>query len=61
VNSAASRLVFDCVEYEKDKPIKKILKYNVGSLSPIPASVLKNTEPKEKLELQHFSERLQEE
>lgn len=54
VDDIISKLVFDFVEYEKEMPRKKRIKYSVGSLSPVAANTLK-TEPKEKLELQHIS------
>uniref|UniRef100_G1RYG1 Protein DBF4 homolog A n=2 Tax=Nomascus leucogenys TaxID=61853 RepID=G1RYG1_NOMLE len=57
VDDIVSKLVFDFVEYEKDTPKKKRIKYSVGSLSPISASVLKKTEQKEKVELQHISQK----
>ncbi|XP_047417487.1 protein DBF4 homolog A isoform X2 [Sciurus carolinensis] len=56
VDDIVSKLVFDFVEYERDTPKKKRIKYSVGSLSPVSANVLKKTEPKEKLELQHISQ-----
>ncbi|XP_053464990.1 protein DBF4 homolog A isoform X1 [Nycticebus coucang] len=57
VDDIVSKLVFDFVEYERDTPEKKRIKYSVGSLSPISASVLKKTEPKEKLELKYVSQK----
>ncbi|PNJ70199.1 DBF4 isoform 1 [Pongo abelii] len=57
VDDIVSKLVFDFVEYEKDTPKKKRIKYSVGSLSPVSASVLKKTEQKEKVELQHISQK----
>ncbi|XP_057589338.1 protein DBF4 homolog A isoform X2 [Hippopotamus amphibius kiboko] len=57
VDDIVSKLVFDFVEYEKDTPKKKRIKYSVGSFSPITANVLRKSEPKEKLELQHTSEK----
>nr|XP_058930136.1 protein DBF4 homolog A isoform X3 [Kogia breviceps] len=56
VDDIVSKLVFDFVEYERDMP-KKRIKYSVGSLSPITANVLKKSEPKEKMELQHTSQK----
>nr|XP_021482310.1 protein DBF4 homolog A [Meriones unguiculatus] len=52
VDDIISKLVFDFVEYERDTPKKKRIRYSVRSLSPVPANVLKNTEAKEKLPLQ---------
>ncbi|XP_029784312.1 protein DBF4 homolog A isoform X2 [Suricata suricatta] len=57
VDDIVSKLIFDFVEYERDMPKKKRIKYSIGSLSPITASVLKRSEPKEKLELQHTSQK----
>lgn len=57
VDDIVSKLVFDFVEYERDMPKKKRIKYSVGSLSPITANVLKKSQPKEKLELQHISQK----
>uniref|UniRef100_A0A452USE3 Protein DBF4 homolog A n=1 Tax=Ursus maritimus TaxID=29073 RepID=A0A452USE3_URSMA len=57
VDDIVSKLIFDFVEYERDMPKKKRIKYSIGSLSPITASVLKKSEPKEKLELQHISQK----
>ncbi|XP_037597263.1 protein DBF4 homolog A isoform X5 [Cebus imitator] len=54
VDDIVSKLVFDFVEYEKDTPKKKRIKYSVGSLS---ANALKKTEQKEKVELQHTSQK----
>ncbi|XP_032108905.1 protein DBF4 homolog A isoform X2 [Sapajus apella] len=54
VDDIVSKLVFDFVEYEKDTPKKKRIKYSVGSLS---ANALKKTEHKEKVELQHTSQK----
>ncbi|KAF7470775.1 Hypothetical predicted protein [Marmota monax] len=56
VDDIVSKLVFDFVEYERDTPKKKRIKYSVGSLSPVSVNVLKKSEPKEKLELQHISQ-----
>ncbi|XP_042821604.1 protein DBF4 homolog A isoform X2 [Panthera tigris] len=55
VDDIVSKLIFDFVEYERDMPRNKRIKYSIGSLSPITTSVLKRSEPKEKLELQHTS------
>ncbi|XP_060052256.1 protein DBF4 homolog A isoform X2 [Erinaceus europaeus] len=53
VDDIISKLVFDFVEYEKEMPKKKRIKYSVGSLSPVATNYLnQKTEPKEKLELQ---------
>ncbi|XP_055974266.1 protein DBF4 homolog A isoform X2 [Sorex fumeus] len=57
VDDIVSKLVFDFVEYERDMPKKKRIKYSAGSLSSVTANVLKKTEPKEKLELQHISQK----
>ncbi|XP_062955513.1 protein DBF4 homolog A isoform X2 [Cynocephalus volans] len=57
VDDIVSKLVFDFVEYERDTPKKKRIKYSVGSLSPISTNVLKKTEPNEKLELRHISQK----
>ncbi|KAM8935958.1 protein DBF4 homolog A isoform 1-T1 [Lycaon pictus] len=57
VDDIVSKLIFDFVEYERDMPKKKRIKYSIGSLSPITASVLRKSEPKEKLELQHISQK----
>ncbi|KAB1276196.1 Protein DBF4-like protein A [Camelus dromedarius] len=57
VDDIVSKLVFDFVEYERDMPKKKRIKYNVGSLSPVTTNVLKKSEPKENLELQHTSQK----
>ncbi|XP_021569752.1 protein DBF4 homolog A [Carlito syrichta] len=58
VDDVVSKLVFDFVEYEKDTPKKKRIKYSVGSLSPVSsANVLKKPESKEELELQHISQK----
>uniref|UniRef100_A0A9L0JMQ0 Protein DBF4 homolog A n=1 Tax=Equus asinus TaxID=9793 RepID=A0A9L0JMQ0_EQUAS len=57
VDDIVSKLVFDFVEYERDMPKKKRIKYSVGSLSPITPNVLKKSQPKEKLELQHISQK----
>uniref|UniRef100_A0A8C7A6S2 Protein DBF4 homolog A n=1 Tax=Neovison vison TaxID=452646 RepID=A0A8C7A6S2_NEOVI len=54
VDDIVSKLIFDFVEYERDMPKKKRIKYSIGSLSPITTSVLKNSEPKE---LQHISQK----
>ncbi|XP_049570851.1 protein DBF4 homolog A isoform X3 [Orcinus orca] len=57
VDDIVSKLVFDFVEYERDMPKNKRIKYSVGSLSPITANVLKKFERKEKMELQHTSQK----
>nr|KAF6469225.1 DBF4 zinc finger [Molossus molossus] len=57
VDDIVSKLVLDFVEYEKDMPKKKRLKYSVGSLSPVTVNMLKKSEPKEKLELQPISQK----
>ncbi|XP_026958483.1 protein DBF4 homolog A isoform X3 [Sagmatias obliquidens] len=57
VDDIVSKLVFDFVEYERDMPKNKRIKYSVGSLSPITANVLKKFEHKEKMELQHTSQK----
>ncbi|XP_045420393.1 protein DBF4 homolog A isoform X3 [Lemur catta] len=57
VDDVVSKLVFDFMEYERDTPKKKRIKYSVGSPSPISANVLKKTEPKGKLELQCISQK----
>ncbi|KAM9697688.1 protein DBF4 homolog A isoform 3-T3 [Dama dama] len=53
VDDIVSKLVFDFVEYERDTPKKKRIKYSVGSLSPIIATVVKRSGTKEELELLH--------
>ncbi|XP_036285417.1 protein DBF4 homolog A isoform X2 [Pipistrellus kuhlii] len=57
VDNIVSKLIFEFVEYERDMPKKKRLKYSVGSLSPITTNILKKSEPKEKLELQPVFQR----
>ncbi|XP_064431395.1 protein DBF4 homolog A isoform X4 [Mirounga angustirostris] len=57
VDDIVSKLIFDFVEYERDMPKKKRIKYSIGSLSPITASVLKKSEPKEKLGLQRIPQK----
>lgn len=52
VDDIVSKLIFDFVEYERDTPKKKRIRYSVGSLSSVSASVLQNTEPREKLLLE---------
>ncbi|XP_052577284.1 protein DBF4 homolog A isoform X1 [Peromyscus californicus insignis] len=52
VDDIISKLVFDFVEYERDTPKKKRIKYSIGSLSSVSANVLRNTEPKEKQQLE---------
>ncbi|XP_042636746.1 protein DBF4 homolog A [Orycteropus afer afer] len=54
VDDIISKLVFDFVEYERDTPKKKRVKYSVASLFPLTTNVFKKTEPKEQLELQHM-------
>ncbi|XP_059026995.1 protein DBF4 homolog A isoform X2 [Mustela lutreola] len=54
VDDIVSKLIFDFVEYERDMPKKKRIKYSIGSLSPITTSVLKKSEPKE---LQRISQK----
>ncbi|XP_068829216.1 protein DBF4 homolog A isoform X2 [Capricornis sumatraensis] len=56
VDDIVSKLVFDFVEYERDTPKKKRIKYSVGSLSPIIANVVKRSGTKE-LELLHNSQK----
>ncbi|XP_051007995.1 protein DBF4 homolog A [Acomys russatus] len=51
VDDIVSNLVFDFVEYERDTPKKKRVRYSAGSLSPVSVSVLRSTEAKEKLPL----------
>ncbi|KAB0345000.1 hypothetical protein FD754_021926, partial [Muntiacus muntjak] len=53
VDDIVSKLVFDFVEYERDTPKKKRIKYSVGSLSPIFATVVKRSGTKEELKLLH--------
>ncbi|XP_012498955.1 PREDICTED: protein DBF4 homolog A [Propithecus coquereli] len=57
VDDIVSKLVFDFMEYERDTPKKKRVKYSVGSFFPISANVLRKTEPKGKLELQYISQK----
>uniref|UniRef100_A0A2K5Q3J7 DBF4-type domain-containing protein n=1 Tax=Cebus imitator TaxID=2715852 RepID=A0A2K5Q3J7_CEBIM len=57
VDDIVSKLVFDFVEYEKDTPKKKRIKYYVESLSPVSANALTKTEQKEKVELQYISQK----
>ncbi|XP_023591834.1 protein DBF4 homolog A isoform X2 [Trichechus manatus latirostris] len=57
VDDIVSKLVFDFVEYERDTPKKKRIKYSVGSLSPLTTNVLKKTELKEQLELPHIPQK----
>ncbi|XP_004478142.2 protein DBF4 homolog A isoform X1 [Dasypus novemcinctus] len=54
VDDIVSKLVFDFVEYERDMPKKKRIKYSVGSLSPV---TTKATKPREHLKLQHISQK----
>ncbi|XP_037692521.1 protein DBF4 homolog A isoform X2 [Choloepus didactylus] len=53
VDNIVSKLVFDFVEYERDTPKKKRIKYSVSSLSPVTAK----TKPREHLELQYVSQK----
>lgn len=57
VDDIISKLVFDFMEYERDTPKKKRIKYSVGCVSPVSADVLKKTQLKQKLELQHTSQK----
>ncbi|XP_004676925.1 PREDICTED: protein DBF4 homolog A [Condylura cristata] len=57
VDDIVSKLVFDFMEYERDIPKKKRIKYSVGSLSPVTSNLLKKTESKEMLEVQHISQK----
>uniref|UniRef100_A0A8D0VZ46 Protein DBF4 homolog A n=1 Tax=Sus scrofa TaxID=9823 RepID=A0A8D0VZ46_PIG len=57
VDDIVSKLVFDFVEYERDTPKKKRIKYSVGSLSPITTNFPRKSEPKKKLEVQHNSQK----
>lgn len=52
VDDIISKLVFEFVDYERDTPKKKRIKYSTGSLSSVSQNILKNTEPKEKLQLE---------
>lgn len=52
VDDIVSKLVFDFVEYERDTPKKKRIRYSVGSLSSVSANILKSTERKETLPLE---------
>lgn len=54
VDDIVSNLVFDFVEYERNMPKQKRIKYSVGSLSPVTA---KKTKPREHLELQYISQK----
>ncbi|XP_077003867.1 protein DBF4 homolog A isoform X2 [Tamandua tetradactyla] len=54
VDDIVSNLVFDFVEYERNMPKQKRIKYSVGSLSPLTA---KKTKPREHLELQCISQK----
>ncbi|XP_055445998.1 protein DBF4 homolog A isoform X3 [Bubalus kerabau] len=56
VDDIISKLVFDFVEYERDMPKKKRIKYSVGSLSPIIANVVKRSGTTE-LKLLHNSQK----
>ncbi|XP_021098262.1 protein DBF4 homolog A isoform X2 [Heterocephalus glaber] len=57
VDNIVSKLVFNFIENEKDTPKKKRIKYSVGSLSLTSSNVCKKTEPKERLDLQHISQK----
>ncbi|EHB03543.1 DBF4-like protein A [Heterocephalus glaber] len=57
VDNIVSKLVFDFVEDEKDTPKKKRIKYSVGSLSLTSSNVHIKTESKERLDLQHISQK----
>ncbi|KAM5255178.1 protein DBF4 homolog A [Ctenodactylus gundi] len=57
VDDITSKLVLDFVEYGRDTPKKKRIKYSVGFLSPVSSSVLKKTEPKERRELHPISQK----
>ncbi|XP_051030527.1 protein DBF4 homolog A isoform X2 [Phodopus roborovskii] len=57
VDDIVSKLVFDFVEYERDTPKKKRIKYSIGSFSSVSANVLKNTEPEEKIQLEPILQR----
>ncbi|XP_062034900.1 protein DBF4 homolog A isoform X3 [Lepus europaeus] len=57
VDDIISKLVFDFMEYERDTPKKKRIKYSIGSFSPVSANILKKTQPKQKLQLQHISQK----
>nr|XP_020042401.1 protein DBF4 homolog A [Castor canadensis] len=57
VDDIVSKLVFDFVEYERDTPKKKRIKYSVGSLSPVSTNILKKTKLKENLELHCISQK----
>ncbi|XP_075812379.1 protein DBF4 homolog A isoform X4 [Microtus pennsylvanicus] len=52
VDDIVSKLVFEFVDYERDTPKKKRIKYSTRSLSSVSQNVLKNTEPKETLQLE---------
>ncbi|KAM6202888.1 protein DBF4 homolog A [Rhynchocyon petersi] len=51
VDDIIAKLVFDFVEYERDTPKKKRIKYSIGSLSPVPTNILKKMEPDKQVEL----------
>ncbi|KAL1777614.1 DBF4-like A [Sigmodon hispidus] len=57
VDDIISKLIFDFVEYERDTPKKKRIKYSIRSISSVSTNILKNTEPKEKLELEPISQK----
>ncbi|CAO2617580.1 Protein DBF4 homolog A [Lemmus lemmus] len=52
VDDIVSKLVFDFVDYERDTPKKKRIKYSTGSLSSVCQNVLKNPKSKDKLQLE---------
>ncbi|XP_006891550.1 PREDICTED: protein DBF4 homolog A [Elephantulus edwardii] len=54
VDDIVSKLVFDFVEYERDIPKKKRIKYSVGTLSPVETSILKKSKTKEQIALQYI-------
>ncbi|XP_054548452.1 protein DBF4 homolog A isoform X2 [Talpa occidentalis] len=57
VDDIVAKLVFDFVEYERDMPKKKRIKYSIRSLSPVTSNLLKKTESKEMLQVQHISQK----
>ncbi|XP_069852499.1 protein DBF4 homolog A isoform X1 [Dipodomys merriami] len=57
VDDIVSKLNFDFVEYERDIPKKKRIKYSFRSLSSVSTNFLKKTEPKEKCELQYICQK----
>nr|XP_045016830.1 protein DBF4 homolog A isoform X2 [Jaculus jaculus] len=57
VDDIISKLVFDFIEYERDTPKKKRIKYSIGPLSSLSGkSVLKKNESKEVLDLHPISQ-----